>query len=83
MTSIDWDLGNSKLYTGSKDRHVVEWKVASGKSTRKWKADKMGVWCVCCHGDGTILLTGGCGIKLWNLADYTLIKVLIQYFHVM
>ncbi len=42
---------------------------------RKWKADKTGVQCICCHGDGSVLLTAGRAIKLWSLEDYTLIKV--------
>lgn len=42
---------------------------------RKWKADKVGVQCICCYGDGSTLLTAGRAIKLWSLVDYTLIKV--------
>lgn len=42
---------------------------------RRWKADKMGVQCICCYGDGSALLTAGRAIKLWSLVDYTLIKV--------
>lgn len=42
---------------------------------RRWKADKMGVQCICCYGDGSVLLTAGRAIKLWSLEDYTLVKV--------
>ena len=41
----------------------------------KWKADRQSVECVCCHSDGSLLLSAGRAIKLWNLHDYTLIKV--------
>ena len=42
---------------------------------RKWKADKLGVQCICCYGDGSTLLTAGRSIKLWSLVDYSLVKV--------
>lgn len=72
VTCVDWD--KSKLYSGSKDQHVIEWNVDTGVYTKKWKADKTGVQCICCHGDGSVLLTAGRAIKLWSLEDYTLIK---------
>lgn len=42
---------------------------------RKWKADKVGVECVCCYGDGSVVLTAGRSIKMWSLESCTLIKV--------
>ncbi len=34
MTCVDWDMGNSRLYSGSKDKHVVAWNVDTGESIR-------------------------------------------------
>jgi WD40 repeat protein len=47
----------------------------------KWKADRHSVECVCCHSDGSLLLSAGRAIKLWNLDDYTMIKVGGAYCH--
>lgn len=69
---MDWD--KKKLYSGSKDQHVMEWDIGTGES-RKWKADKLGVQCICCYGDGSTLLTAGRSIKLWSLVDYSVVKV--------
>ena len=41
----------------------------------KWKVDRHAVVNVRCHDDGALLLTAGRTIKLWNLNDYTMIKV--------
>ena len=41
----------------------------------KWKVDKHGVKCVCCHDDRDLLLTAGCSIKMWNTTDHSLVKV--------
>ena len=32
VTCMDWD--KNKLYSGSKDQHVVEWDIQTGESTR-------------------------------------------------
>lgn len=34
MTSIDWDLGASRLIAGCMDGHLIEWDVKAGVSTR-------------------------------------------------
>ena len=41
----------------------------------KWKADRHSVECVCCYDNGSLLLSAGRAIKLWNLHDYSVIKV--------
>ena len=37
--------------------------------------DRHAVVSVCCHDDGSLLLTAGRTIKVWNLNDYTMVKV--------
>ena len=47
----------------------------------KWKADRHSVEAVCCYDNGGLLLTAGRTIKLWNLEDYTMIKVGVASYH--
>ena len=34
VTCVDWDLGRTRLYSGSKDKHVMVWDVDAGESIR-------------------------------------------------
>ena len=70
---MEWDVE-----TGASTRlvYIIMWGVVvNNQSYRRWKADKVGVQCICCYGDGSALLTAGRAIKLWSLQDYSLIKV--------
>ena len=73
---MSWGRGNQLIYSGSSNRHILEWDIKTGQPNYKWKADKQSVNCVCCHDDGELLLSAGRGIKLWSLNDYSLLKVL-------
>lgn len=34
VTCLDWDLGQTRLYSGSKDKHVMAWNVGTGECIR-------------------------------------------------
>ena len=71
---VEWNVG-----TGHETQYVshdIIWVVFYVFCCcSKWKADRHSVECVCCHSDGSLLLSAGRAIKLWNLDDYSMIKV--------
>lgn len=75
VNGMSWGRGNQLIYSGSSNRHIVEWDIKTGQANHKWKADKHCVNCVCCHDNGELVLSAGRGIKLWSLNDYSLLKV--------
>ena len=44
-------------------------------TNRGWKAHKQVVRSLCCYGDATLLLTASRAVKMWSLADYSVVKV--------
>lgn len=73
---VEWNMG-----TGNETQYVSIIIYMSDNSDSddfycsKWKADRHSVECMCCHSNGSLLLSAGRAIKLWNLDDYTMIKV--------